>query len=157
MESAEVVLEIANESETEALGRRLAELLVPPQVISLSGTLGAGKTRLVRALATALGVAEWNVVSPTFSLCQTYQGRVRLHHFDVYRLHDDDEFLDLGPEEQFEDDAITLVEWGDRVERLLPEDTLHVHLDVVDREQRRVTVRATTPRLRPLLQALGTR
>src|SRR5215472_873007 len=88
---------------TQALGRRLGEVLFPGAVVALVGQLGAGKTHLVRAVAEGLGVPDSRVVtSPTFVLIQEYQGRLSVYHFDAYRLRGSGEFGDLGAHEYFE-------------------------------------------------------
>ena len=136
-------IEIKSEQETIALGARLAEVLKPGAVISLIGPLGAGKTRLVQAIATALGATE-EITSPTFVLVNEYlSGRLPIYHFDAYRLRDDDEFVELGPEEYFVGHArggpgLTFVEWGDRVENCLPPDAITLHIEVLDGERRRI-------------------
>jgi tRNA threonylcarbamoyladenosine biosynthesis protein TsaE len=99
--------------------------------VALIGTLGAGKTRLVQAVAAACGVPPETVVSPTFVLCQEYHGHRTLYHLDAYRLKDDDEFLQLGPEEYFASDGLTLIEWGDRVIACLPPQRLEIHIEVI--------------------------
>lgn len=107
--------------DTDELGARIAKVLEPGDVVALVGTLGAGKTRLVQAIAVAVGNDPAGVTSPTFVLVNEYTaGRLPLYHFDVYRLKDDDEFLELGAEEYFDRSGVTLIEWGDRVEHLLP-------------------------------------
>ena len=120
-----------NESDTQRLGAALAKVLPPGTTVALIGTLGAGKTRLVQALAAGCGVPPDTVVSPTFVLCQEYHGRRTLYHLDAYRLKDDDEFLELGPEEYFASDGITLIEWADRVLDCLPPQRLEIHIEVV--------------------------
>jgi tRNA threonylcarbamoyladenosine biosynthesis protein TsaE len=120
-----------NESDTRRLGAALAQVLPPGTTVALIGTLGAGKTRLVQALAAGCGVPPDTVVSPTFVLCQEYHGRRTLYHLDAYRLKDDDEFLELGPEEYFASDGITLIEWADRVLDCLPPQRLEIHIEVV--------------------------
>jgi len=116
--------------DTDKLGQWLAENLPTRCVICLTGTLGSGKTRLVKAIATACQVPPLDVVSPTFVLCQHYQGTRLIHHFDAYRLNDDDEFLELGCEETFESDALSIVEWGERVKRCLPDDRLQIRIEI---------------------------
>jgi tRNA threonylcarbamoyladenosine biosynthesis protein TsaE len=106
----------------------------------LCGTLGAGKTRLVQALAEACGIDRRDVVSPTFVLCQTHVGRRTLHHLDAYRVRDDDEFLELGVSEMFGREALSIVEWGDRVERCLPEDAVTIHVEVTGETERRFVI-----------------
>ena len=88
-----VVYHASSESETDLLGAALAKLVPDTTVISLVGTLGAGKTRLVQAVAVACGLPADDVNSPTFVLCQHYQGTRTIHHFDAYRLQDDEHIL----------------------------------------------------------------
>ncbi|QDU96095.1 tRNA (adenosine(37)-N6)-threonylcarbamoyltransferase complex ATPase subunit type 1 TsaE [Lignipirellula cremea] len=128
-------------ADTDRAGQALAEVLPSGCVVALLGTLGAGKTRLVQALAAGYGVPRHEVVSPTFVLCQHYQGSRRLHHFDAYRLNDDDEFLELGPDEYFESDDITLIEWADRVDACLPEERLEIAIEVSGENSRRFAFR----------------
>lgn len=137
----EFVYRAVDEAATERLGELLAECLPDGATLSLNGTLGAGKTRLVQALATACGVDRREVVSPTFMLCQTYHGRRTVHHLDAYRIRDDDEFLELGVHELFGQEAISIVEWGERVTACLPEDTVEVWIEVVGATEREFRVR----------------
>lgn len=125
-----LAVQLRSEAETDQLGAVMMETAPDRGVVLLRGTLGAGKTRLVRGMAVAIGVESELVVSPTFVLCQTYQGVRTLHHFDAYRLHDDDEFFELGADEMMDDAAITLVEWGDKVVDCLPLDRLELELAV---------------------------
>ena len=113
--------------ETLELARAVGELLRPGDVISLVGELGAGKTVFARGVARALGVTDL-VVSPTFTIVREYEGRVPLVHVDVYRIDAVQELHDLGFEEVVRDDAVTLVEWGDKIEGLLPGDRLDIRL-----------------------------
>jgi tRNA threonylcarbamoyladenosine biosynthesis protein TsaE len=149
---------LQNEQDTDRLGRLLADVLPPGTVVGLIGTLGAGKTRLVQAVATALGVPEGGVTSPTFVLVNEYrQGRVPVFHFDTYRLKDDDEFLALGPEEYFDSDGISFVEWSDRVEHLLPEDRVEIELEVTGDTQRRAQLIGTSNELETALESIRCR
>ena len=129
-------------SDTDRLGAALAQVLPASSVISLVGTLGAGKTYLVQALASALGVARELVVSPTFVLCQEYQGSKKIVHVDAYRLRDEDEFLELGPQEWFESEGLTLIEWADRVESCLPVERLEIRIEVLPADARQFEMRA---------------
>jgi tRNA threonylcarbamoyladenosine biosynthesis protein TsaE len=113
--------------ETRILGASLAPSLLPGDVISLSGDLGAGKTVFVQGLATALGVTD-RVTSPTFTILHEYDGRFPIMHLDVYRLDSFQEILDLGFEEFFDPRAVVLIEWGDAVEQLLPRRHLRIEL-----------------------------
>jgi len=139
------VLEIdsASEAETDHLGAMLASVIEPGLVIGLIGQLGAGKTRLVRATATALGADPTSVNSPTFVLIQEYDSRIPVYHFDTYRLRDVSAFADLGVEEYFGGDGVCFVEWADRVESVLPRDRLQIEVTVVGPSARRLRITAT--------------
>jgi tRNA threonylcarbamoyladenosine biosynthesis protein TsaE len=105
--------------ETRILGAALAPMLLPGDVISLSGDLGAGKTVFVQGLAAALGVTA-RVTSPTFTIVHEYWGRYPIIHIDVYRLNSFQEVIDLGFEELLDPQAIMIVEWGEAVAPMLP-------------------------------------
>ncbi len=145
----------ASEEETFRLGKLLADLLPAGTVVALVGTLGAGKTRLVQAVAVALGVPREEVTSPTFVLVNEYVGgRLPVYHFDAYRLLDEDEFLELGPEEYFNGAGLTLVEWADRVENCLPHDHLRIDIEVTGETQRKFTISASLSKLASLVKSL---
>jgi len=99
--------------DTRAAGHALAPLLRPGDALALTGELGAGKTTFVQGLAAGLGFAG-HVVSPTFTLVREYEGRMRIHHVDVYRLERVQDVLDLGLDEAIAEGGVVLVEWGDR-------------------------------------------
>ena len=145
----------ANLDQTDRLGAALARQLPDRTTVALCGTLGAGKTRLVQAVARGCGVPDGEVVSPTFTLCREHRARRTLYHLDVYRLRDEDEFLDLGPEEMFEADAITFIEWADRVIDCLPADRIEITIEPAGPTARHFTLRATAPHLRPALEAIA--
>ena len=106
--------------------RGVAQLLPEGTVVAMYGTLGAGKTRLVQAMAEALGIDRRQVVSPTFVLIQEYHGQKTIYHIDAYRLRGEEEFLALGPDEYFESPGLALVEWADRVSACLPRERIDV-------------------------------
>jgi tRNA threonylcarbamoyladenosine biosynthesis protein TsaE len=116
-----------SDEETRILGASLAPVLLPGDVVSLSGDLGAGKTTLVQGIAAGLGVTG-PVTSPTFVLVHHYEGTFPIIHMDVYRLDSIQEVLDLGFEELLEPQAIMLVEWGEAVLPLLPRRYLDIEL-----------------------------
>ncbi len=143
-ENATVEFTSRHLDDTDRLGTIISAALCPGDVISLSGPLGAGKTRLVQAIAGGLGIARDQVTSPTFVLLNEYRaGRLPLYHFDVYRLRDEDEFHELGPEEYFAGDGVCLLEWGDRVGHLLPSRASRVAIEVLGTDER--TIRITGP------------
>lgn len=124
--------DLMSEADTERLGSLLMNHLPPASVIGLCGTLGAGKTRLVQAMAKEMGIRREDVTSPTFTLMHTFHSHDRLlNHLDAYRIRDEDEFLELGIEETFDDlQAITVIEWADRFPHCLPEDALWIELEL---------------------------
>ncbi|MBQ3388555.1 MAG: tRNA (adenosine(37)-N6)-threonylcarbamoyltransferase complex ATPase subunit type 1 TsaE [Thermoguttaceae bacterium] len=128
-----------DESATRRLGEVLADTLPAGSVVSLIGTLGAGKTCLTSAVARRLGVPEGETASPTFVLIKEYKsGRIPVYHFDTYRLKDSDEFYELGPDEYFDGDGLCFVEWGDRFEEVLPPDRLDIVITVEGPAARRM-------------------
>jgi tRNA threonylcarbamoyladenosine biosynthesis protein TsaE len=143
------------ERDTDRLGEALAIVLPPGTVIGLTGTLGAGKTRLVQAVAAAVGLPRDNITSPTFVLVNEYRGgRLPIFHFDTYRLKDDDEFLNLGPDEYFDSDGLTFVEWADRVADLLPADRIEIRIEVTGETSREIAIKGTTARLETVVDEL---
>ena len=119
---------------TKLLAIRLAELVEPQHVITLEGDLGAGKTTFTQAFARGLGITR-TVNSPTFTIMKQYEGRLPLNHLDVYRLADSDE--DLGWDEIFYGDAVTVVEWAHLIEEDLPKERLAIEITRIDDEARK--------------------
>lgn len=145
--------------ETRILGACLAPVLLPGDVVSLSGDLGAGKTVFVQGIATALGYSG-RVTSPTFTLVHEYDARYPIVHMDIYRLDSYQEVLDLGFQELMGPNSIVLVEWGEAVAPLLPKRSLDVvltrsaDLDAVD--ERTLVFRPRAPEWVPKLSAMRT-
>jgi tRNA threonylcarbamoyladenosine biosynthesis protein TsaE len=113
--------------ETRIVGAALAPMLVPGDVVSLTGDLGAGKTVFVQGLAAASGVKD-RVTSPTFTIVHHYEGRYPLVHMDVYRLNSFQEVLDLGFEEFLDPGSVVLIEWGEAIAPLLPRRYLEIEM-----------------------------
>ncbi len=143
-----------SESETEVTGCALAAALRPGDVIALVGDLGAGKTRLVQAVAKALGVPDEVVHSPTFTLIHEYPAVFPIRHCDAYRLRNPEEFADLGLDELFGMDGVAFVEWADRVTHDLPRDHLRIELSVTGLTTRHACFTATGPRSAEILRQL---
>jgi tRNA threonylcarbamoyladenosine biosynthesis protein TsaE len=133
-------LELFSEQETERLGQAIAETAGPGTVIGLVGPLGAGKTRLARAIAERLGVDPAAIASPTFVLIHEYEGTIPVYHFDAYRLESAQAFEDLGVADYWNAGGLCLVEWADRVRGLLPAETWFIHIEPVDAARRQVTI-----------------
>ncbi|HEV7279704.1 MAG TPA: tRNA (adenosine(37)-N6)-threonylcarbamoyltransferase complex ATPase subunit type 1 TsaE [Pirellulaceae bacterium] len=146
---------------TDALGQALAEAVEPGTTICLTGSLGAGKTRLMQALGVALGIPREEIVSPTFVLCRQHAGRspregvpLDLWHLDAYRVEDEDAFLELGIEEMCAGDDVVCVEWGERFGELLPKDRLNLTISVTGESSRRADASAGGSVSRRVLQRL---
>lgn len=132
--------DVADESGTTAFAGRLASVLKPGDIIALDGTLGAGKTALARALINALPGEPEDVPSPTFTLVQTYnRGDLEIWHFDLYRIEDPEDAFELGIEDAFTD-AVSLIEWPERLGSLLPSKNLNVRIEEIS-TGRRITLR----------------
>lgn len=124
-------LTTASVEQTMEVAEALAQLVVPGDVILLSGGLGAGKTAFVKGLGRGLGVTE-AITSPAFVLVCSYEGRVPLVHLDIYRLERFQEIIDLGIAELGDEDGVLVVEWGEAAAPVLPADFLHVLLELGD-------------------------
>lgn len=144
-------------ADCQLFAEQVANLATTPMAIALSGTLGAGKTQWTRFFAIALGAQPASVSSPTFMLVHEYDSQPPIYHLDAYRIGDEDEMLELGIEEMLDADAITVVEWADRFPRLLPQQTLRVHLEVGDLPTSRLArLRADGQRAKAILRKLVT-
>ena len=119
----------SSEQETRELGKRMAGKVTPGTVISLRGSLGAGKTVFAKGFALGLGITE-AIVSPTFTLVQEYDGRLKLYHLDLYRLSGEDEFESMGGEDFLYSDGVALIEWSEKIEDMLPDDTIFIYITI---------------------------
>lgn len=114
---------------TFELGRKLGRGLQAGDLVAFTGDLGAGKTCCIQGIAAGLGVHDRKAVtSPTYTLIHEYQGRIPLYHFDVYRLARENDLYDLGYEEYFYGNGVTVIEWADRITSFLPDEHLVVHV-----------------------------
>lgn len=132
-----------SEYETMAVGEKLAKSFVVPQVISLVGDLGAGKTTFAKGVAKGLGI-EKMVTSPTFTILNEYpDGKTKMYHFDMYRLESEEEARAVGFENYFDLlslDGITLVEWAENTKGILPKKYIQVTLEKIDDEKRKIII-----------------
>ena len=139
--SFRVIIEVPDLSATDYLGRLLAEHLPDGSVVALVGTLGAGKTKLVQAIAKYAGHDEATISSPTFVLLHEYiDGNRPIYHFDAYRLENADEFRRLSPDDYFEGTGLTLIEWADKFPQVLPTEHLEIQIEVLDETARRINL-----------------
>lgn len=124
-----MIIKSSSPEETENIAVRLAEKVEPGTVISLIGDLGAGKTLFTQAFARALGIDD-EVSSPTFTIRKDYEdGRMPLYHFDAYRIGDPDEMEEIGYEDCFYGDGVSIVEWANLIEEIMPEDSVTITID----------------------------
>ncbi|MGN0703174.1 MAG: tRNA (adenosine(37)-N6)-threonylcarbamoyltransferase complex ATPase subunit type 1 TsaE [Lentihominibacter sp.] len=132
------VVYIKNEQETRSFGNALASKLVPGTVVALAGDLGTGKTALTKSIAEGIGVGEV-ITSPTFNIVKEYySGRMPMYHFDVYRIGDIDEMYELGYEEYFYGNGVSIVEWADLIEDIIPEDAIRIDIEYGEKEGERI-------------------
>ena len=131
---------LKNIKDTRAVANSIAESVGPGSVVALIGPLGVGKTALSQEIAKALGVTE-HLTSPTFTIvCEYESGRLPIYHFDVYRVHDEDELFEIGFDEYIHGRGVCLIEWADLIEDLLPEDTMYIRLEYGQDEEERICV-----------------
>ena len=129
----------ADQKQLEEIAILLGETAEKGSIIALTGDLGAGKTTFTKAFAKGMGIEE-HITSPTFTIIQEYDGVLPLYHFDVYRIEDPLELEEVGYEEYFSGDGVTVVEWGDMIKDLLPEKTLWIILNTLDLTRRKVRI-----------------
>lgn len=120
--------ETNSEAETFAVGKQLGESAKKGQVFALLGDLGVGKTVFTKGFAKGLGIEE-HITSPTFAIMQIYEGQLPLYHFDVYRLMYEEELEDIGYEEYFYGNGVTLVEWANKFPEMMPKETLTITIE----------------------------
>jgi tRNA threonylcarbamoyladenosine biosynthesis protein TsaE len=152
----------SSEDKTQQLGYLLGQLATEPLALFIQGTLGAGKSVLARGVARGLGVAEdIPITSPTFTLMNHYPARLDLYHFDLYRICDADELVELGFDEYVFGDGVALVEWPERLED--EAEGVWISIEPLDIDQRLIQFKALgevatafLKRLQPQLDSCGT-
>jgi tRNA threonylcarbamoyladenosine biosynthesis protein TsaE len=145
------IIQVATLEETEKFGQRLGELVQAQDVITLEGDLGAGKTTFTKSFAKGLGI-ERNVNSPTFTILKQYEGRLPFNHLDVYRLADSEE--DLGWDELFYGEAVSVIEWAKLIEYDLPKERLQIEVFYEDEFARRFEITPLGERYEQLCKEL---
>ena len=151
---ARIALRVASASAMQRHAAQVGRVLQIGDVVALTGPLGAGKTTFVQGLAEGLGVpAERHVASPTFALVNEHPGRIDFVHVDFYRIRSPAELPELGLEEAY-DRAATAIEWAERFPDWLPDDTLHLVLEVEDSGTRILQAESSGPRSLALLAVL---
>ena len=124
-----MIIETHSEQETWEVGKKLAAQAKPGQIFALIGDLGVGKTIFTKGMAAGLGISE-PVNSPTFTIVQVYEeGRLPFYHFDVYRIGDIEEMDEIGYEDYFYGSGVTMIEWANLIEEILPQDYQEVQIE----------------------------
>jgi len=126
--------------ETKEIGFRLGRLLRPGDVVALYGELGSGKTTMVKGIAKAFGIQEKDIVSASFTIIVEYDTVPPFSHIDLYRIEREEELDDMGLWNQMGRDGISVIEWAEKAERGLPEETIKVRLNPVDENTREIIV-----------------
>jgi len=128
---------------TQSLGTDFARKLAPGAVIALEGELGSGKTCFVQGMARALGVSERTFVrSPSFTILNQYDGDLTIYHLDFYRLNALEDLEDLGLDELFDGDGITVIEWADKFAEAMPRRTIHIGFSTISDTVRNIDIPA---------------
>ncbi|MBT8355186.1 MAG: tRNA (adenosine(37)-N6)-threonylcarbamoyltransferase complex ATPase subunit type 1 TsaE [Desulfofustis sp.] len=128
------------------LGKKLGSICEPGDVICLAGDLGAGKTTMVQAIAAGAGVDHKEYVnSPTFAILHEHHGRIPIYHMDFFRLGSSDDVVELGLEDYFYGDGLTLIEWFERAGDLIPESVLVIELNYMDELTREISLYSASP------------
>jgi tRNA threonylcarbamoyladenosine biosynthesis protein TsaE len=136
----ERVIEIDSLDELDDVARVVIESLGNRTVVAFDAPMGAGKTTLISRIAALLG-AEDDVTSPTFAIVNQYEGSRTIYHFDMYRIERVEEALDFGSEEYLSSGELCLVEWPEKIEPLLPDDTMVVKIEILGDRERRFVIR----------------
>lgn len=144
-------LNTMNSDETSQFAARLASFLQPGDVIALEGDLGAGKTTFTKGLAKGLDIKK-TVNSPTFTIIKEYKGRLPLYHMDVYRV--EDAYEDLGFDEYFDGDGVTVVEWAHLIEEQLPTELLTIYLYHQEQDKRKIVLKPKGKRYEQLCKEI---
>ena len=136
----EKVIEIDSLNELDDVARVVIDSLGDRTVVAFDAPMGAGKTTLISRIAALLG-AEDDVTSPTFAIVNQYEGDRTIYHFDMYRIDRVEEALDFGSEEYLSSGDLCLVEWPEKIEPLLPDNTMVVKIEILGHTERRFVIR----------------
>lgn len=150
-----VRIETGTPGETEALGAAIGSLLQPGSFLALQGDLGGGKTCLTRGVVASLAPQSAHLVaSPTYAIMNCYPGTTPVYHFDFYRLSGDDDVVELGFEEFFYGNGVSVVEWSERLTELLPDDVLRLQFEYAGDDRRLITITGSGPKSDGVLEQL---
>ncbi len=149
----EFELTSSSPEETKKIGTVIGEMAVPGDVLLLEGKLGAGKTCLTQGIALGLGIEDY-VLSPTFVIMREMYGRLPLYHIDLYRLDDIEESMDLGLDDYFYGDGVSVVEWAEKAISIMPRNRLLVRINYLSDTERRLFLEPSGDRYFELVQTI---
>ena len=151
----QMILEVNSESEMKSFGARLGAVASGGEVFEMVGDVGAGKTTLVKGLAVGLGIDE-DVQSPSFTISRVYESEsgMRLVHYDFYRLQDAGILTNELAENQADDKTVTVIEWADIVDDVLPSDRLQINITPITEDSRRIELKANGELSSKLIEAI---
>jgi len=139
--------------QTKALAGIIGARLQNGDILALSGELGSGKTCFTGGLALGLGIGEkYRITSPTFTLINEYPAKIKLYHFDIYRIKDYTDFEDLGYEEYFNGDGVVVIEWAEKIAEILPDDSFMITFEYLDENKRKIVMEGPAHRLKELMK-----
>ncbi|KAJ48831.1 tRNA threonylcarbamoyladenosine biosynthesis protein TsaE [Clostridium tetanomorphum] len=134
---------VQNVSQTVEIGKQIGRLANPGDIICLIGDLGTGKTHLTKGIAEGLNIKD-HITSPTFNIVNEYNdGRLKFYHFDVYRVNDPDEIAAIGFDEYIFDDGVSIIEWANYIEELIPDEHMLILIEKISKENtdaRKITI-----------------
>ena len=140
--------------ETKKLGEEVSKLARPGDLLAFYGELGAGKTCFIQGISQQLEVKDY-VTSPSFTIINEYQGKIPIYHFDLFRLNTAEEILELGYEEYFYGEGLTVIEWAEKIEQLLPKEHLKIYIKFKDHYKRTISFIPQGDRFKKILKELS--
>jgi len=140
--------------ETKNLGKEVSKLTKPGDLLAFYGELGAGKTCFIQGISQGLKVKDY-VTSPSFTIINEYQGKIPIYHFDLFRLDNAEEILELGYKEYFYGEGLTVIEWAEKIEQLLTKEHLKIEIKFKDRYQRIISFIPQGDRFNKFLEELN--
>jgi len=140
--------------ETKKIGREVGKLAKPGDLLTFYGELGAGKTCFIQGISQGLEVKDY-VTSPSFTIVNEYQGKIPIYHFDLFRLDHAEDILELGYEEYFYGEGLTVIEWAEKIEHCLPKEHLKIDIRFTDYYQRKISFIPQGDRFNHFLEELN--
>ena len=134
-----MVLQSKNEAETREIGRRLGMKLKAGDVVCLYGELGSGKTTMVKGIASAFGIDERDITTPSLTIIIEYEGAVPFYHIDLYRIGSE-RVAELGLEEYLNEDGISVIEWAEKAEKEIPDKSIKIYLNYTGDNSREIKI-----------------